>query len=325
MNTRFGMLLGLMAFGLLCAVGTVAADTIPAAPGAQLADTIQPYNGPIGADNSLYGLKLAFENLDDSFTFNQSERLDKEINYTDLRLAELESALAANRTGAADRALDQYWQNLNQTEGTFERFNGTGSNETGFNWTGLNETGFASESNSTGSWQGHDDTGLMRAQEMIARHQVVLENLLNAHPDYQKMAAVYNYNRQLEQKFEQKTEVRFDRVQDAENRVFFHAEHIGSGSPAPTRNGNIPPYMDERYGSIGNRSDQGREDQSWQNQHQPAVQVQPGHDKPSLNYQETRDGSGTGGWSSFGNTTRNDNGNGGRDGGNRDSRSRTYG
>ena len=74
----------------------------------QLVDGIQPYNGSIGADNSLYGLKIAFENLDDSFTFNQSERLEKEINQTDLRLAELEGALAANRTDAADRALDQY-------------------------------------------------------------------------------------------------------------------------------------------------------------------------------------------------------------------------
>ena len=74
----------------------------------QPVDTIQPYNGPVGADTSIYGLKIAFENLDETFTFNQSERLEKEIDHSDLRLAELEGALAANRTDAAEQALDQY-------------------------------------------------------------------------------------------------------------------------------------------------------------------------------------------------------------------------
>ena len=139
MNTRSGVLLGLVVLGVLCAIGTAAADNTTGTQGMQPVDTIQPYNGPVGADSSLYGLKIAFENLDETFTFNQSERLEKEIDHSDLRLAELEGALAANRTDAVEQALDQYWQKLNQTGQTLGLFNGTGSmpvyNGT-YNWTG---------------------------------------------------------------------------------------------------------------------------------------------------------------------------------------------
>ena len=107
MNTKIGVLLALVALGLLCAIGPAAADNTTSMQGMQYANDIQPYNGPIGPDSSLYGLKLAFENLDESFTFNQTERLEKEIDHSDTRIAELESALAANQTDAADRALDQ--------------------------------------------------------------------------------------------------------------------------------------------------------------------------------------------------------------------------
>ena len=110
MNTRFGLLLGLAALGLALRYRDRRPQTIipPGRRGCSSWTIIQAYNGSIGADSSLYGLKIAFENLDDSFTFNQSERLVKEAGHADLRLAELKGALAANRTDAADRALDQY-------------------------------------------------------------------------------------------------------------------------------------------------------------------------------------------------------------------------
>jgi len=84
MRPNLGVLLALVALGLLCATGPAAADN-GTRQGMPYANDIQPYNGPVGPDSALYGLKLAFENLGDTFTFNQTERLDREINHTDTR------------------------------------------------------------------------------------------------------------------------------------------------------------------------------------------------------------------------------------------------
>jgi hypothetical protein len=316
MNTKFGVLLGLVALGLLCAiVGTAAADNTTSTQGMQLVNDIQPYNGPIGANNSMYGLKIAFENLDDFFTFNQSERLAKEIDHADLRLAELKEALAANRTDAADRALDQYWQNLNQTERTLDRFN---------------ETPPMPAFNGTGSIPAPIDTGLMHVQDMIIKHQVVLENLLSSHSGNPGLTRAYNNSRELELKFEQKTQTRFERIQDADNRVWLRAEHLSSGAQNPTQNRTIPTNVEGRYvppvnrmvpevwnqslektGQTWNRTEQfPREtNQSSQDQHRPAIQVIPSHGQSPSNDQENRNGngSGTGGWTDNGNSNRNSN------------------
>jgi len=42
----------------------------------ELVDDIEEYNGPMGPEDALYGLKLALERLDESFTFNVTEKLD---------------------------------------------------------------------------------------------------------------------------------------------------------------------------------------------------------------------------------------------------------
>ncbi len=49
MNTKIGVLLALVALGLLCAIGPAAADNT-SIPGMQYANDIQPYNGPIGPE-----------------------------------------------------------------------------------------------------------------------------------------------------------------------------------------------------------------------------------------------------------------------------------
>ncbi len=318
MNTRFCLLLGLVALGLLCAIGTAAADnTTTSSQGMQLVDDIQPYNGSIGADSSLYGLKIAFENLDESFTFNQSERLSKEIDHADLRLSELKGALATNSTGAADEALDQYWQKLNQTERTLGLFNGTRP------MPGVN---------GTASMPAPVDTGLLHAQEMILRHQVVLENLLSSHAGNPGLSRAYDNSRNLEQRFEQKTQTQLERFQDSDNRIWVREEHMSSGPQNGTQNGNLPPYTEVRPGLTVNRmipvvADQNREktgpalngagqfpreaNQSWQDLHYPAPQVIPSHTLSTSDYQENRtgNGSGTGSLADY----RHDNGNTNRD------------
>jgi hypothetical protein len=203
MKTRYGILFSLVTLALLSGVGIAAAAT---STGTQIAstDTIASENGSIGPGNSLYGLRIAFENLDESFTFNQSERLAKEVGHANLRLGELKQELALNRTATAEIALEQYRQKLNQTEETLAPFsrNGTGP-------------GFAS-----------NETGLLHAQEMIAKHQQVLEALLQSHPDNQGLARAYNNSVALEQKFALKIATRHQYQGGDDNSTFVPPQDV---------------------------------------------------------------------------------------------------
>ena len=279
MKTRFGILLGLVVLGLLCAMGTASADNTTGTQGMQFVNTIQPYNGPVGPDSSLYGLKIACENLDESFTFNQSERLEKEIDHSDLRLAELEEALAANRTDAADNALDQYWQKMNQTEQTIGLFNQTynstydGRDNGTYNGTydQTNNGTYDGSYNGTRPTPGYDGTGsmpagydhsnvqapvdpaLISAQERILSHQTTLENLQFSHPDIPELARAIDNSRALEQKLEQRTMVQLELVRDAENRQMILEEHLASQAENQ-QNRTIAAYEQERSGSDINRT-----------------------------------------------------------------------
>jgi len=329
MNTKIGVLLALVALGLLCAIGPAAADNTTSMQGMQYANDIQPYNGPIGPDSSLYGLKLAFENLDESFTFNQTERLEKEIDHSDTRIAELESALAANQTDAADRALDQYWYDINQTQQTLSQLNDTSSlpvfstNYTGANytpWSGGNYTGtgYTDRFNGTGYTPAPTDTGLIHAQQMILVHQNVLENLLSTHPGNPGLARAYNNSLDLEQRFEDKTRLQFDLHRDAENRLVFQPQLMNAAG----QNRSFPAYpwnhtgtVPDRYvqgvwnqtwnqtqdngANTGNGQYPGQVNQTWQDQHRQDVQENPDHGQYPSNGQGNR----------YGNSNGNDSGN----------------
>jgi hypothetical protein len=190
MKTRSILALSLVALSLICSMGIATAETANQADtqAVPAVDTPDPYNGTIGPDNALYGLKIAFENLDESFTVNESERLEKQVSHADTRLAELKRELAENRTESADRALDLYRQKLNQTETALEPY----------------------ASNETGALPGVNAPAMEHAREMIAQHQKVLENLLSEHPDNPGLSRAYNNSLVLEQKFENRLEQKPD-------------------------------------------------------------------------------------------------------------------
>ena len=195
MKNRHIILAGIIIIALLCSAGTVAAleDTTADAPHTDVvSDDIAPYDGPIGADSPLFGLKVAMEDLDETFTFNDTQRVEKQIDHARLRIAEVRRELELNRTKNAERALEMYWQKLNLTEGTLTRF-------------------------------GQNETGLLHAQEMIVRHQTVLANLLFLYPDNTNLAHAYNNNLELEQKFGEKTQMRFDRFVEKNNKTILKA------------------------------------------------------------------------------------------------------
>jgi len=272
MKTRIGVLLVLVVLGLICTIGIAGADYTNYTHGMPPAHTVQPYNGPVGADNTngtplvdpiepyhgsigadspVYGLKLAFENLDDTFTFNQTERLEKEIDQSDLRLAELESALDANRTDAADRALDRYWDKLNQTNSTLDWLNRTtlwSGNRGTSTWSDNSGTTSGSDNGGTSTWSdnsgttsGSDNSGttsdsyntgtgpapeftnpvIADAQARILNHQVVLQNLQHSHPDYTRLVDAYNRSQDIEHRFEWMTHVHYDLYRDDNNRPIY--------------------------------------------------------------------------------------------------------
>jgi hypothetical protein len=188
---------------LLLSTGPVAAldDNSAGEQGAgNISDDILPYNGTISPDSPMYGLKIAMEDLDETFTFNDTQRVEKRVDHAGLRIAEVKREMSHNRTDTAERALELYRQKLNLTEGSLTPF-------------------------------GSNATGLLHAQEMITRHQDVLANLVHMYPNTPGLARAYNNSLSLEEKFGEKTEMRFARFIEKNNRTVFKAVKLEIRKP----------------------------------------------------------------------------------------------
>jgi len=133
----------------------------------------------IGPDNPFYGLKIAMENFDESFTFNQSARLEKEINHADLRLSELEKSLSDNNTEAVNRTLALYWEKFNQTEETLGRM-------------GFNSTWNISAWNisAPGNQYIHNTIPFIN---MLTRHEEAMKNLMQRYPGRGNLRETYDH------------------------------------------------------------------------------------------------------------------------------------
>jgi hypothetical protein len=198
-NQKQVLLFGGILIALLFMTGTVAALEDNSSGGMRESisqEDIAPYQGPISADSPLYGLKIAMEDLDETFTFNETERVEKQVDHAQLRIAEVRKELSLNRTNASERALGLYWQKLNLTERSLAPF-------------------------------ASNTTGLLHAQEMIARHQAILANLSRQYPNNTGLAGAYHNSLLLEQKFEQKTEMRLTRFIEKDNKTIFKALRLG--------------------------------------------------------------------------------------------------
>ncbi len=78
------------------------------------------YNGMIGADSPLYPVKVSLQKLDVFLTFDNTEKLKKQINLANERLAEAEDAADTNNLGAFDAATGEYENTLNDINGTLQ-------------------------------------------------------------------------------------------------------------------------------------------------------------------------------------------------------------
>jgi hypothetical protein len=195
MKNRYLILTGIVVIALLCSVGSVTAlvDSSTGAQGADgISDTIDPYNGPIGAESPLFGLKLAMENLDETFTFNDTLRVEKQLDHGRIRIAEVQRELQRNRPDIAETALEQYRQKLDLTERSLRPFT-------------------------------KNTSGLIHAQEKITKHEEILANLILQYPNNTGLIRAYDNSHSLELKFEDKTEMRFTRFTENGNKTILKA------------------------------------------------------------------------------------------------------
>ena len=171
MKIRNTMLVAIVLLALGFTVSVVGAAQEDRNPNA--ADNIEPYEGSVGPGNALYGLKIAFENIDETFTFNESEKLGKQVSRARQRIAEAKAALRNNDNAAADRAFQQYTEKSKSAEDTMSRLS-------------------------------ENDSGIYHAQQMIAKHETVLRELLASHPGNKGLERAYNNSQTLKVKFEEK-------------------------------------------------------------------------------------------------------------------------
>lgn len=165
-----------------------ATATSTAVAGTAEDDDYKPDKGLIGPGNALYGLRIAFQHLDIVFTFNQSEKLGKQVSYARHRIKEFRASLADNDTEAANIAIEEFKDEIEEVNKSVSEFSGK-------------------------------DTGLANAQKMIAKHQAVLEALLESHPNNSGLQKAYKNSLKLEDKFAEKTKVKFDRKMTKQGRV----------------------------------------------------------------------------------------------------------
>lgn len=177
-----GMILLVIGFILnLTGIASASDETL------DLLDDIEEYNGSVGPDSALYGLKLAFENLDESFTWNASEKLEKKVSHSRLRISEAKGELRRNNDEAAQKAFERYREKSKETEDSIRDISG-------------------------------EDSGILHAQKMIEKHQYVLEQLLESHSNNTGLRNAYNRSLELKDRFEQKTERKIERVRTKEGK-----------------------------------------------------------------------------------------------------------
>jgi len=152
-----------------------------------LMDDFEEYNGSIGPDNALYGLKLEFENIDESFTWNASEKLEKKVSHSGLRIAEAKTELINKNNDAAQKAFEYYKEKIKETEESISKISG-------------------------------NDSGILNAQKNLEKHQYELEQLIGSNPNNTGLQNAYNKSLELKDKFEQKTEIKIERIQTSEGK-----------------------------------------------------------------------------------------------------------
>jgi hypothetical protein len=69
---------------------------------------IKPYKGLIGADSPLYPVKIFVQNMDVTLTFNNTDKMNKQVNYANERVSEMLAGEEENNSEAIEAAANEY-------------------------------------------------------------------------------------------------------------------------------------------------------------------------------------------------------------------------
>jgi hypothetical protein len=174
-------------------------------------DDIPPFKGAVGPEHALYELKIAFGNIDETFTYNDSERLGKQVSAARHRIAEARAEMDRDNEEAAGLALGHYKNKTDEIEATLD----------------------GSDINAT---------GLMHARQMMLKHMDVLQNLIEQKDPESKsikgLMNALNNSLGLNEKFNL----------HIENKVKIKADQThGKGPQTEMEADNVSPY--EKKGS----------------------------------------------------------------------------
>ncbi len=184
MMPRAMMLLALIFSILFC---SVSAESVVSTD-SQLVDDVPEYHGSLGPDSIFYGLKLALENLDEAFTFNETARMEKMMVHAELRISETKTMLKYQQFTFANRAMEAYQEKLNQTSGELNR-------------TAVNET------------------DLVPTQKTMFKYHYIFQNLHSAYPNSSTLAGILNGSMAVQDQFTERTRVKIQVKSVGNNRM----------------------------------------------------------------------------------------------------------
>ncbi|MDD1653079.1 MAG: DUF5667 domain-containing protein [Methanomicrobiales archaeon] len=170
---RLLALLVLVVSLLLCSAG---AQTV-AATETQLVDDVPEYQGDLGPDSIFYGFKLALENLDEAFTSDGTERMEKMMVHAELRISETKTMLKYREFTSADRALEAYQEKLNQASGELDR-------------------------------PGVEEEDLVPVQKTMFKYHAIIQDLQSSYPDSGTLAEILDDSMAVQDQFTDRTKVK---------------------------------------------------------------------------------------------------------------------
>ena len=138
------------------AIGVMVMLVMTFTPGSVAQEDVPPYQGWFGPDSPLYGLRIAFENIDEAVSRSADAKLDKQVAHAEERIAEAKAMIEKGKPEAAEKAMGGY-------------------------------TAKAAAIGETATKPDVTEEGLQHAQLMLSKHKTVLQGLIDD-PDMPEQA-----------------------------------------------------------------------------------------------------------------------------------------
>jgi hypothetical protein len=133
--------------GKTIAIGVMIMLVMSFTPVSAAQEDVPPYQGRFGPDSPLYGLKIAFENIDEAVSLSADAKLDKQVAHAEERIAEAKAMIEKGKHEATEKAMKGYTAKTAAIDETATKPDVT-------------------------------EEGLQRAQQMLSKHETVLQGLI---------------------------------------------------------------------------------------------------------------------------------------------------